>query len=190
MRLPVFVSCLLATPALSECPVAADMAAGVRLTETNGNSETFTVLPNGFVRAEWVDEDGYGAKYLLKQGIYVVEAFDLEDGELVSGTRATYTYAEEPPELVAGTRWDVQTVIYDIDGISAGSESHIYGPPTQTSIGSCTYDIVPIISIYHGPDGYEEKVNYIPELGFAYLIETKDPGQKPELYTYASIKPL
>lgn len=76
----------------------------------------------------------------------------------------------------------------DQGDIYEGKESHIFGPNTEITIGKCSYDMIPIISIYHSLDGYEERLNYLPEFGFAYLVEMKDPGEVPFTYDFVAIE--
>lgn len=191
MRALTFVITCFATPLLADCPTRADMTTGVMLREANGESETFTLGPNGFVRGIYEDGAGNGAHYLLLGGIYVVEVFDTENGAPIAGTRSTFAYPVTPSEVgppTPGGRWDVTTLINEQGSIHQGDESHIYGPNTEIMIGKCGYDMIPIISIYHSLNGYEERLNYLPEFGFAYLYEMKDPGEPPLTYDYVAIE--
>lgn len=191
MRALTLMIASLAAPALADCPTRADMEGGVTLHDASGETETFKLGPNGFVRGIYDDGQGYGANYLLMGGIYVVEVFDTEEGSPVQGTRSTFAYPVKPSELTPptpGERWDVETLVNDQGDIYKGNESHIYGPNTEVTIGACTYDMIPIISIYHSLDGYEERLNYLPEFGFAYLVEMKDPGEAPFTYNFVSIE--
>ncbi|WP_164726984.1 hypothetical protein [Shimia sediminis] len=188
--LPLLMSCL-ASPLIAECPTRADMEGGVMLRNAGGETETFKTGPNGFVRGIYDDGQGYGAHYLLMGGVYVVEVFDTEDGEVVQGTRSTFAYPVKPSEVgppTPGGRWDVKTLVNDQGDIHPGKESHIYGPNTEITIGTCSYDMIPILSIYHTLDGYEERLNYLPEFGFAYLVEMKDPGEAPFTYDFVAIE--
>ena len=191
MRALTLMIASLAAPAFADCPTRADMATGVMLRDAGGETETFRTGPNGFVRGEYEDGQGGGARYLLLGGVYVVEVFDTDRGDPIAGTRSTFAYPVKPSEVgppTPGERWDVETLINDQGDIHKGNESHIYGPNTEVTIGECTYDMIPIISIYHSLDGYEERLNYLPEFGFAYLIEMKDPGEAPFTYNFVSIE--
>ncbi|WP_299354828.1 hypothetical protein [uncultured Shimia sp.] len=80
------------------------------------------------------------------------------------------------------------TLANDQGDIYEAEESHIFGPLTDVTIGACTYDMIPIISIYHALEGYEERLNYLPEFGFAYINEMKDPGEAPFTYNFVAIE--
>lgn len=188
--LPLLTTCL-AMPVLADCPTAADMPLGIVLREASGETETFRPGPNNLVRGEYEDGMGGGARYLLMGGIYVIEVFDTDAGDPIPGTRSTFAYPVRPSEMAPptpGGRWDVETLVNDQGDIYEGRESHIFGPNTEITIGQCTYDMIPIISIYHSLDGYEERLNYLPEFGFAYLVEMKDPGEAPFTYNFVSIE--
>ena len=191
MRALALIFASLAAPALADCPTRADMKTGVMLRDAGGETETFRAGHNGFVRGEYEDGQGGGARYLLLAGIYVVEVFDTDNGDPIPGSRSTFFYPVTPSEMqppTPGGRWDVETLANDQGDVHKGNESHIFGPVTDITIGTCTYDMIPIISIYHSLDGYEERLNYLPEFGFAYLVEMKDPGEAPFTYDFVSIE--
>lgn len=183
----------LAVPVLADCPTAADMAGGVRLTDSNGETETFRRLTGQLVEGEFQDGKGGGAKYLLLSGTFVVQVFDTENGQPVAGTRVTTAYpvsADNPPKITPGDRWDVKAIVNDVGDIYESEESHIYGPDTEITIGACTYGMIPVFSVFRGDGGFEERLNYLPEFGFAYLVESRDQGQAPVSYHFVNIEAL
>ncbi|WP_299354825.1 hypothetical protein [uncultured Shimia sp.] len=101
--LPLVIACA-AQPALSDCPTRADMELGVKLRDASGETETFRAGPNGFIRGEYADGQGGGANYLLLGGIYVVEVYDTDEGEVVPGTRSTFAYPVKPSEFTPPPR--------------------------------------------------------------------------------------
>jgi len=193
MRAALFALTFLATPAFAQCPTAADMDKGVRLTDLDGYSETYRKEGAHFIRSEWTDGTSEGSRFLLLKGLYMVEYFDTTDGDVISGSRSTHAYPLKPkdaPLPVADGRWDTEVVTLDSSGMSNSRESYIYGPSTQVTIGGCTYEMLPVIGIYHDDDGYEETLNYLPELGFSYLVESRTKGADAERYTYVRIETL
>ncbi|WP_412551158.1 hypothetical protein [Shimia sp. MIT910701] len=191
MRAALFAFTCLATPVFAQCPTASDMDTGVRLTDLDGITETYTRDGAHFIRGAWDDGQDYGTRFLLLKGLYVVEQFDTEDGDVVSGSRSTHAYPLKPadaPVPVADGRWDTEVITLDSEGTLTTRESHIFGPSTQVTIGGCSYEMMPVIGIYHDDDGYEETLHYLPELGFAYLVETRAKNEKAERYTYIRIE--
>ncbi len=191
MRLLLTLLTCLGTPALADCPDASDMGHGVRLWDDVGGTETFYTQSHHLVRGEYEDGQGYGARYLLLAGTYVVQVFDTENGAPLPDTRTTTLYPVAPetrPQITPGSRWDAKAIVHEANDIYNSNESHIFGPDTEISIGDCNYGMIPIISIYHDQDGYEERLNYLPEFGFAYLVEMKDRDEAPVRYGYTKIE--
>lgn len=187
--------CFLATPALAVCPVPGDRATGIRATLSDGSYEDYRDLRPGLVELIGNYADGYVARNLLGQGIYVVELSDLEDGKIVPDTRTTYTY---PVDLTAlpipepGTRWVGETGGRDYDGFFAETQSHSWGALTRATYGTCSYDLLVGRFDYSG-DGYsyKEEIHYLPELGIGLLASYADDSEDgPEVYTYVSIEKL
>lgn len=181
----------LINPALADCPTANDLDRGIQLTDLDGSTETYRRQSELFVRGVWDDGIGAGSSFLLLKGIYVVEVFDIENGDVVSGTRVTHAYPLKPadaPLPVAGGRWDTEVITLDQGEATTQRESHLFGPTTQATIGGCSYEMMPIIGIYHDEGGYEETLHYLPELGLAYLVETRDQDQPADRYTYVRIE--
>ncbi|WP_294227270.1 hypothetical protein [uncultured Shimia sp.] len=191
MRAALFALTFLATPAFAQCPTAADMETGVRLTDLEGITETYTRDGDHFIRGEWDDGEHFGSRFLLLKGLYVVEQFDTEDGNVMTGSRSTHAYPLKPadaPIPVADGRWDTEVITLDFEGTHTTRETHIFGPSTQVTLGGCSYEMMPIIGIYHDDDGYEETMYYLPELGFSYLVETRPKNEAAERYTYIRIE--
>jgi hypothetical protein len=118
----------------------------------------------------------------------VVEQFDTKNGDIVSGSRSTHAYPLKPaaaPTPVADGRWDTEVITLDAEGTHTKRESHIFGPSTQVTLGGCSYEMMPVIGIYHDDDGYEETLYYLPELGFAYLVETHPKNEVATLHLHS-----
>ncbi len=191
MRAALLAFTAFTAPAFAQCPTGADMHTGVRITDLDGVSETYRTDGADFVRGEWSDGSDSGSRFLLLKGLYVVEQFDTENGQVVAGTRTTHAYPLRPadaPLPVEGGRWDTEVITLDPEGSRTTRESHIFGPPTQITIGGCSYEMMPVIGVFHDDDGYEETLHYLPELGFSYLVETRPKNEAAERYTYIRIE--
>lgn len=191
MRTSLLLTFCLASPALAQCPTGADLEAGITLTDTFGTTETYWRDSEHFIRGSWSDGDGFGARFRLLKGLYVVEAFDMEHGEILPSTRSTFSYPVDPedaPLPSEGERWDINVIAWDQDGPRSARESHIFGPIVETTLGGCSYDMIPIIALYPDADGYEETLNYLPELGFSYVVEMRPANEPAERYSYVRIE--
>jgi len=183
MRISLLLACLFATPVLADCPARTDLAGGIRLTDADGGIETFTAGSKNFVSVVYEDGADFTVRYQLLRGIYLVESFELENNVLLPDTRKTYSYPVAPadtPMPVAGGRWDVEVTTLDGGEVQIERQSFEFGQTTKVSIGGCSYEMNPIHGIFHD-EGFEEVVNYLPELGFAYLSQHGDTG--PDAYT-------
>ncbi|SHK28873.1 hypothetical protein SAMN05444000_12447 [Shimia gijangensis] len=190
MRLLSSLLCIASLPVLADCPTPGDMTRGVRLTEANGDTETFFEFSNRVVRGVYNDGTDSGSRYLLQDGIFVIEAFDTLDDHAIPGSRTTFLYPEDAPSKFEDTRWDVQVISLIQGEFLNNNESHIFGPKTQVEIGACLFDMVPVISIYHDLDGYEEQLNYLVDFGFAYLVEMKERDMLPDRFDYIRIEAI
>ncbi len=191
MRTLLFVTTCLASPALAQCPTGADLERGVTLTDTSGTTETYWRVSEHIIRGTWRDSGGYGANFRILKGLYVVEAYDTEDGEALLGTRSTHFYSVKPDNIpipTDGGRWDTHAITWDQDGVRTAPESYVFGPTVETTLGGCRYDMIPIIVMYPDLDGYEETLNYLPALGFSYLAEMRPANEPSERYTYVSFE--
>ncbi|MEP2530147.1 hypothetical protein [Shimia sp.] len=167
------------------------METGIRLTDLDGGTETYRTQSTYFVKGVYNDTAASGSEYLLMKGIYLVEQFDFENGSPVSGSRSTHAFPLKPadaPLPVDGARWDTEVLSLSGGEVLSERESYIFGPLTEITLGGCSYDMNPIITIYHDEDGYEEKLHYLPELGFAYLVEIKERNKPADRFTYTRIE--
>ncbi len=183
--LSVFV---LATPAFADCPTAVDLPTGVKATLSDGSTEEYRTVRTGLVELIARYDDGYDARNLLGQGVYVIELADLEDGQIVPESRITSSYpmsADAMPLPQPGARWSVAVGMRNADGFFKEKQTHSWGEITQVSYQGCTYDMIPGEFLYTG-DGYSyrEDIHYLPELGVGLLVSYADGDDPPEIFTY------
>lgn len=187
--------CFLASPALAACPQMGDLATGIRATMSDGTYEDYRDLRPGLVEMIGNYDDGYIARNLLGQGVYVVELSDMEDGKIAPDSRTTYSYPVEVTELPIpqpGARWSGQTAGRDYEGFFSETQTHTWGAMTRATYGECSYDLIVGRFAYSG-DGYsyKEEIHYLPELGIGLLASYADGDEsETDVYTYVGIEKL
>jgi len=167
----LILSCLSA-PAWAACPVADDLANGIRLMADDGAVETYRKIAPHIVEltVTYDDDDDFADRSLLAQGVYILELSELYNGKADPDTTLVYTYpvaADAMPVPAPGTVWRTRAVVggSDDEKITAS-----WGQPQQMTFGDCSYTIIPGELVYTGVDYREvEGMHYLPELGFAYL---------------------
>ena len=191
LRLAILLS-LAAGAAQADCPGPGDLATGIRLLGNDGTSDTYRQHAEHLVQGVFSDGGSSGTVYMLMQGIYAIEVFQTENGTPVAGTRQTYSYPLGPGEVPMpqpGGRWDTIALILEEGAeVRRQAESFVFGDATRVTLGACGYDMIPITAIYHDDDGYQERLHYLPELGFAYLASSQVRGQQPEPVVYFGIE--
>lgn len=193
MLLRAAIASLAASTASADCPVAADLATGIAARQTDGTVEEFRAFGPGLVEQIARFSDGYTARNLLGQGVYVIELADLEAGEIVPTSRITSAYpvnADEMPVPSPGADWNVKVAMRDSDGFYREQQDHRWGQLTEVTYGPCTYEMIPGTLIYTG-DGYSyvEEIHYLPALVLGLLVSFADGGDvAPEVYTYDTLR--
>lgn len=183
-----YLAALVPTLAFAECPTGADLATGIRVIDSDGATDTYKTNGENMVESQYRFEPGEGARSLLAQGVYMVLAQDIENGEITAGTRSTFTYPLAPGQMPvpeAGGQWVADVVTLDSDGMSTTTHQMNFGAETQFAIGACSYRMIPIEVRYDEDDG--ELLYYLPELGFA-LLGGFGVGANRETYTYTKIE--
>ncbi|WP_422049077.1 hypothetical protein [Shimia sp.] len=191
MRALLLALTCFASPLAAQCPTASDMETGIRLVDMEGTVETYEAFGANHIRGAWEEGSEVLSKFVLLKGIYLVEYFDVSDGNAITSSRRTHSYPlppEKAPLPVAGGRWDTKVVTMDSEGVVSGTESYLFGDPTQVTLGGCSYDMIAVTAIYHDDDGYQETLHYLPELGFSYLSESKSKDAEPDRYVYVRIE--
>lgn len=166
------------------------MATGVRVLEDVGGGEVFVTHSDSIVRGGYFADRWVESSYLLAKGIYLVETHDEDEGEIIPGSRATYTYpliGADMPAPVEGAIWQTEAVVSE--GMDLRKEVHVYrfGDETTVTIGACDYRMIPV-SLTFVADDFTDHFHYLPELGFAYYAGAEDSDGSVEWYTYVKIE--
>ena len=187
MRL-IYLAAFLPTLAFAECPTGADLATGIRVIDADDASDTYKTYSEHMVESQYRYEPGEGARSLLAQGVYLVLAQDIENGEVAAGTRSTFTYPVQPGQMPMpepGGQWVADVVLLDDKGLESTTHQMSFGQETQFALGACSYRMIPIEVLYAEDDG--ELLYYLPELGFA-LLGGIGVGADREVFVYTSIE--
>lgn len=193
MKFLTLIPLLTAAPAFADCPVAADLAGGIRVTETDGTINLFTAQGNGVVQNDGTAPDGYTYRNVLAQGTHLVELGDTENGQYVNDSRRIITYPMERtvmPLPTPNSRWDVATTVAAM-GNDGYPEQQVqgWGAPATLTIGECTYDMIPGKVTYTNSDFVVfEGLHYLPALGLALLHSYQIQGDPADTYTAAKIE--
>lgn len=190
MRFLLVLACT-ALPAQAACPVAADLAKGIRFATEDGATETFTSDTPGLV-ASLYDYEGVQTWTLLQHGIYLVEVSEAENGQPVPATKITFSFSDPVgglPNPVDGGGWSGVVTTLDGDKTSTETLSYSFGPTVTQVFGDCSYDTVPIEVSYPDRDPpFHEDLIFIPDLGLSVLSGVYEDGGSDEQYVYTSIE--
>ncbi|WP_019954557.1 hypothetical protein [Yoonia vestfoldensis] len=184
----MFLSCL-AAPAMAACPVAADLATGIRLIGDDGAVETYRTLRPHVIELIVAYDDGYADRSTLGQGVYVLDVVELYNALPNPDTISTYAYpvaVEAMPLPAPGEVWRTRAVV---DGIYDDKMTASWSDMTTMTYGDCIYTVIPGEIVYSG-EGYRqtEGLHYLPDLGIAYMASfASDDSDSIDTYTILSI---
>lgn len=172
-RLLAVLCAVVAGPALAQCPTAADLRSGVRVTESDGTTNVFTAVGDGIVQNDGATTGGYTYRNLLAQGTHLIGLSDTDGGEDIPNTVRRMEYDMAIPALpvpAPGMRNTYETVVTVSDGSYDETQTQVWGQPTRLTIGDCTYDMIPGKLVYTNRDFVvREGLYYLPALEFALL---------------------
>ncbi|WP_172293644.1 hypothetical protein [Pseudoruegeria sp. HB172150] len=171
-------------PALADCPVAADLAGGVRLISTAGAAETFTLQNDGTIEVFFFYAPGMGSRYHLAKGTYLLDHENIVSGEIVENSTAVYKYpvsTEQLPDPAPGAVWEGQIAVHGDAPRASESQSYAFGETRELDIAGCAYVSLPVIATFRNTEiSFQNVYEYLPELGFAYLASSGAIGQDPD----------
>lgn len=181
---------LLPGAALAQCPTADDLAAGIRFTGEQGETEVFTALDDTLVRAAYRSPDGLESDAVLAHGLYLVELIS-QPGSAAEN-RSLYAYpvlAREMPMPQSGGSWEVDATVTVGEHSATEQQAYSFGVPERVSFGDCTYEVIPVEVTYSTMGDTVETYHYVPDLGLAYFAAvSSELGD--HVYPYISIEAL
>ncbi|MEL6958394.1 MAG: hypothetical protein AAGL89_05510 [Pseudomonadota bacterium] len=190
---PIYLlACLAAGPALANCPTAADLDGGVRVTEDDGTINLFTRQADGFVRNDGTATFGYTYRNILAQGTHLIELGDTENGEYIAGTIRTVEFPGGNAALPVpspNTSVEYETTVDTGTSVYPETQTQVWGAQTTLQIGDCTYDMIPGDLTYVN-DSFTvfEGIYYLPEVGLGLLHTYQIEGEAPSRYTASLIE--
>ncbi|QDC08850.1 hypothetical protein FHY55_06165 [Oceanicola sp. D3] len=174
------------------CPQAEDIARGVRLTLTDGETEVFRATSEVLVESRLSQGADTATRFTYARGVYLLESIDVTAAGPLPDTRSTFALPvlpAETPEPLPGHGWGVRMVatysgelVTEMLGIRFGTEEEVV-------IGDCRYTAVPVEQrIYEdGELVARETRSYLPELGFSYAVAWYE-DDNVDRYEYVSIE--
>lgn len=158
------------------CPTAADAGRPIQIQFEDGYVETHRST-DGVV---WTIDGRDGVDWLYRlevaHGLHLLSYVDVFDGQPDASTLISYDYGIEPAALPAPAprqRLQFDVKLTDQSGTFDEAQMQAYGDVTSVDIGNCTYDLIPVLIAYDTPDQYVELINYLPELGLGYLVQSQ-----------------
>ncbi|MFY0635102.1 MAG: hypothetical protein JXQ91_14910 [Vannielia sp.] len=175
------------------CPVPGDLARGIRLVLTSGDTEVFRSRSEVLVESllDFANEGG-DTRFLYARGVYLLESAEVKDGVPVPDTRATFALPmrpEQTPEPLPGHGWGVEMVANYGDGPVREMLGVRYGTPGEVEIGGCTLAVLPMEQrIYEdGELVAREERHFLPGLGFSYPLAWHEED-RVDRYSYVTIE--
>lgn len=194
LKILVLLTCLTATPMLADCPTGADLATGIRVTETDGTTHVYTGLNNGIAQVDITYTDGAQSRNLLAQGTHVLRLAEVENGAIVVSSISATTYplpATDLPIPTAGSVWTVDTTVLSLDETYAETQSQRWGDTFELTIGSCIYDAIGGALVYSTElSSFTEGVYFIEDLGIGllYVYDHMEADGPAEVFSYINIE--
>lgn len=118
----------------------------------------------------------------VAHGTHLLSFVEIVDGKPDPASRVTYDYGRPVSQLPVpepSGRFEVDVFVTDGGGSGREGQMQAYGAMTEVTIGECRYDMIPVLIAYATEDMYVEQINYLPELGIGYLVDSQtadDPG--------------
>jgi hypothetical protein len=159
--------------AQARCPTGDDLARGIRVDFSDGSYEIFRNPGMDIVVVDGVDPNGYAYQMELVHGLHLLSYVNVAGGVVDDQSAISYDYgvgASALPVPSAGGKWSSGVSVIDGFGQRSEPQSHVWGEVTMVDIGGCTYEMIEVVISYKTGDGYREALEYIPELGFGYLV--------------------
>ncbi len=190
--------CGLALPAAgSACPLAADLATGIRILFEDGVVIEYTVPSPGLVEEVELEPDGSRYHIITERGIFETASFSRPGGGKKVADRTRYEYDFETASvfpLDPGKTGGGKQLSFDDKGalLDEAFIGYGIGAPGTFSAGACTYASVPVqINMRYADSGpLVIRLAYLPELDFAVIQGYYEWSYEPTLYVPLSMEPM
>ena len=179
--------CALTGPAMAQgdCPVAADLATGIRFGIENDETEVFTRISPTRLRSVYSTAPGSGSEVILARGLYVLQVRSFDNWKPDAESMISHVFPMPDAELplpVPGTTWEVIPTKTDGGDTTKDRQLYTHGQSFSKTYGTCAYDVIPVTIRYPDlPGDYHETVHYLPELGLSYLAAFTDADGRVDI---------
>lgn len=176
----------------AECPVAGDLARGIRLVLEDGEAEVFRAVSDAVVESRLSRADGAETRFTYARGVYLLASEEWEAGAVQPASRATFAYPMRPeatPAPAPGHGWGV-TIAARYDGAPVQEMLGLrFGAATEVAIGACRFEALPVETrIYEaGELVAREDRSYLPGLGFSFAVAWHE-DDRVDRYVYKAIE--
>ena len=165
----------------AECPVAADVAHGVFLRTADGSTELHRETAPGRLAVRIKFADGEGSIMDYAHGLYAIGSVPVSQGVPQPGDTMVFTEARQAmawPAPKPNAKW--------VNKGKGGAKARS-GQAATVGIGACSYRGFDVTLEFTDEPGYSETYTYLPDLGIAMLIETRD-ASGADRFTYVGIE--
>lgn len=168
--------------AQDRCPTAQDRGKPIAVRFESGLVEIHRTADGQTWTIEAFDTGALIYRLEVAHGTHLLSYVEIVDGRPDANSRVIYDYGRTVAELPvphASGRWETEVLVTDSVGSGPEGQMQAYGAVTDLTIGSCSYDMIPVLIAYETEDFYVEQINYLPELGIGYLVDSQtvnDPG--------------
>lgn len=154
----------------AECPVAADLAGGVRFEMAEGASWDIRASGGRDREVTFVWDTAFSAQTItFWDGAYMTRIVS-DDSEFVSDVDYVMPVRRAPPPG-PGAQWTVDIRNSSADGPLLRAD-FVFGAEQSVTHGSCSYDMIPL-TLTQGPaseDGRLWTYQYYPEFGAVVIV--------------------
>ena len=175
------VVCLIAGPALAECPTGPDdLTNGVQVEHDDDSVTIYRRLPDGRIEEVVNYQDGSGEETVVisHHGLWVVSNHLRQDGKDQMDTldRTDIEDADALPVPKQDLRWSGMTTFTQAGEPPTQQElTVVVGRERNVRYGDCTLTAWPVVIRYLNETiDMTEAVDYLPDLGFGVLTGIKD----------------
>ncbi len=191
IRLAAALACI-GGAAQAACPVAGDLAGGIRMVLEGGDAELFTLGDTGLVESRLTQAEGRETRFTYARGAYLLESIEHDSGSLRPDSRVTFAFPmrpEETPEPGPGRGWGVRMVANYGDGPVVEMLGVSFGAPETVELGGCSLEVLPMEQrIFEGGALVaREERHFLPVLGFSYPVAWHE-DDRVDRYDYVSIE--
>jgi len=168
-----------ATPAAAACVTSADLETGIRATAEDGETEVFRTIDTNLVENLVDLGDGLVVHYLMVHGLYIIDVYDRENGEILTDTRVVTVHGTDRDALPLPKpkmEWAATVAVRDSLGVVAEEQTYRWGDATTVSFGDCSYQGIAGTIRYETEDNwFVEDVVYLSNVGITLINALTDP---------------